>query len=154
MHILAHNIIQSNELSWCGIFQGYSGNKGTTYDIQTSTQLSTLNRGILPSATDLAEPHFRKLDAARNEKRNRMNPSSITLNKAGISAMPLQLQRRNAKPNRSFFVYICRYIILQQYMQIYNILFSKLIEVCFKYMITQREDITPQITSKLVILFL
>ncbi|CAL5987037.1 Hypothetical_protein [Hexamita inflata] len=36
-----------------------------------------------------------------NEKRNRMNPSSITLNKAGISAMPLQLQRRNAKPNRS-----------------------------------------------------
>ncbi|CAL6024210.1 Hypothetical_protein [Hexamita inflata] len=37
---------------------------------------------------------------ARNEKRNRMNPSSITLNKAGISAMPLQLQRRNTKPNR------------------------------------------------------
>ncbi|CAL6043157.1 Hypothetical_protein [Hexamita inflata] len=50
--------------------------------------------GILPSATDLAEPHLRKQEAARNEKRNRMNPSSITLNKAGIPAMPLQLQRR------------------------------------------------------------
>ncbi|CAL5978032.1 Hypothetical_protein [Hexamita inflata] len=34
-----------------------------------------------------------ELNSARNEKRNRMNPSSITLNKAGISAMPLQLQR-------------------------------------------------------------
>ncbi|CAL6082968.1 Hypothetical_protein [Hexamita inflata] len=33
------------------------------------------------------------MNTARNEKRNRMNPSSITLNKAGISAMPLQLQR-------------------------------------------------------------
>ncbi|CAL6024965.1 Hypothetical_protein [Hexamita inflata] len=43
--------------------------------------------GGLPSATDLAEPHL------RNEKRNRMNPSSITLNKAGIPAVPLQLQR-------------------------------------------------------------
>ncbi|CAL6077947.1 Hypothetical_protein [Hexamita inflata] len=48
-------------------------------------------------------------DAARNEKRNRMNPSSITLNKAGISAMPLQLQRRNAKPNRSM---VCIYYFL------------------------------------------
>ncbi|CAL6049479.1 Hypothetical_protein [Hexamita inflata] len=57
------------------------------------TVVSTLNRGILPSATDLVEPHLRKSDAARNEKRNRMNPSSITLNKAGIPAMPLQLQR-------------------------------------------------------------
>ncbi|CAL6024961.1 Hypothetical_protein [Hexamita inflata] len=43
--------------------------------------------GGLPSATDLAEPHL------RNEKRNRMNPSSITLGKAGIPAVPLQLQR-------------------------------------------------------------
>ncbi|CAL6046119.1 Hypothetical_protein [Hexamita inflata] len=42
----------------------------------------------------LAEPHLRKMNAVRNEKRNRMNPSSITLNKAGISAMPLQLQHR------------------------------------------------------------
>ncbi|CAL6025338.1 Hypothetical_protein [Hexamita inflata] len=38
-----------------------------------------------------------------NEKRDQMNPSSITLNKAGISAMPLQLQRRNVKPNRYNF---------------------------------------------------
>ncbi|CAL6094853.1 Hypothetical_protein [Hexamita inflata] len=50
-----------------------------------------------------------RCDAPRNEKRNRMNPSSITLNKAGISAMPLRLQRRNAKPNRSysFIHYLC-----------------------------------------------
>ncbi|CAL6008756.1 Hypothetical_protein [Hexamita inflata] len=30
----------------------------------------------------------------RNEKRDQMNPSSTRLNKAGISAMPLQFQRR------------------------------------------------------------
>ncbi|CAL5978964.1 Hypothetical_protein [Hexamita inflata] len=59
--------------------------------------------GSLMAAQHLAEPHLRNLDATRNEKRNR-NPSSITLSKAGISAMHLQLQRRNAKPNR--FIYI------------------------------------------------
>ncbi|CAL6107486.1 Hypothetical_protein [Hexamita inflata] len=42
----------------------------------------------------LAEPHLRMLYAARNEKCNRMNLSSITLSKVGISAVPLQLQRR------------------------------------------------------------
>ncbi|CAL6007949.1 Hypothetical_protein [Hexamita inflata] len=53
-------------------------------------QLSSLNRRILPSATDLAEPHLSKLsklDAAMNEKRNRMNPSLITPSKAGIPSM-------------------------------------------------------------------
>ncbi|CAL6035013.1 Hypothetical_protein [Hexamita inflata] len=40
----------------------------------------------------VASQEVRKV--ARNEKRNRKNPSSITLNKAGISAMPLQLQRQ------------------------------------------------------------
>ncbi|CAL6085723.1 Hypothetical_protein [Hexamita inflata] len=66
---------------------------------------STLNRGILPSAADLTEPHLRKKDAARNEKRDQMNPSSITLNKAGISAMPLQLQRRTPSLIVQLFYY-------------------------------------------------
>ncbi|CAL6060189.1 Hypothetical_protein [Hexamita inflata] len=50
---------------------------------------------LLPPATDLAELHLRKLDATKNEKRNRMNPSSITLNKASIpvsSALTLDVE--------------------------------------------------------------
>ncbi|CAL6018656.1 Hypothetical_protein [Hexamita inflata] len=61
----------------------------------------------------LAESHLRQLDAARNEKRNRMNPSSITLNKAGISAMPLQLQRRAPSlivKEQSIYIYIFLYV--------------------------------------------
>ncbi|CAL6041431.1 Hypothetical_protein [Hexamita inflata] len=76
--------------------------------------LSTLNRGILPSATDLesntTELNLSELDAARNEKRNRMNPSSITQNKAGIPAMPLQLQR-----SLIVHLYIQLYVYIQQY---------------------------------------
>ncbi|CAL6061022.1 Hypothetical_protein [Hexamita inflata] len=34
------------------------------------------------------------MNTARNEKCDQMNPSSTTLSKAGISAVPLQLQRR------------------------------------------------------------
>ncbi|CAL6098962.1 Hypothetical_protein [Hexamita inflata] len=84
---------------------------------------------ILPSATDLAEPHLRKWDAARNEKRDQMNPSSITLNKAGISAMPLQLQRRNAKPNRSCISStIVEVYILQKYSQKSQIHFPSIID--------------------------
>ncbi|CAL6107225.1 Hypothetical_protein [Hexamita inflata] len=49
----------------------------------------------------------------RNEKRNQINPSSITLNKAGISAMPLQLQRRT--PSLILRNIKIKYITNQQY---------------------------------------
>ncbi|CAL6116088.1 Hypothetical_protein [Hexamita inflata] len=54
------------------------------------------------SATNLAEPHLRKLDATRNEKCKRMNPASTTLNKAGIPAVSLQLLRRTS--SLSFYI--------------------------------------------------
>ncbi|CAL6110788.1 Hypothetical_protein [Hexamita inflata] len=46
---------------------------------------------------------LRQWDTARTGTRSATvyRTSSITLNKAGISAMPLQLQRRNVKLNRS-----------------------------------------------------
>ncbi|CAL6088834.1 Conserved_hypothetical protein [Hexamita inflata] len=53
---MSGTLIQSNELSgsWCGIFQGYSGNKGTTYDIQTSTSIgNNLNGQVMPECTHL-----------------------------------------------------------------------------------------------------
>ncbi|CAL5989599.1 Hypothetical_protein [Hexamita inflata] len=49
--------------------------------------------GILPSATDLAQPHLRKRDAAMNEKRNRMNSSSITLNATSALILTVELNR-------------------------------------------------------------
>ncbi|CAL5997479.1 Hypothetical_protein [Hexamita inflata] len=121
---------------------------------------------ILPSATDLAETHLMKWDAARNEKRNRMNPSSITLNKAGISAMPLQLQRRNAKPNRAvqhieyfqILVYIFDYVdgttrkyYILQFKQI--LYYSRVIifQIIQFVLIRHIDYVTKLVTSKVIL---
>ncbi|CAL6084551.1 Hypothetical_protein [Hexamita inflata] len=72
-------------------------------------RLSTLNRGILPSATDLAELYLSELDAARNEKRNRMNHHRSHKTK-------LVFQQCHFSSNvAQSFIYIFNYMYIQQY---------------------------------------